>query len=697
MSFLAPLFFAGLAAIAVPILVHLIQRERKDVIEFPSLMFIRRIPYQSVERRRIHNWLLLLMRVAAMALIIAAFSRPFFRVNPVKAASATTGAREVVILLDRSASMGYGDHWARAQAEARKVIGSLGGADKGTLVLFDSRPEETVRSTPDRSQLERAVNDAKITARSTKYAGALRLAQSLLTRSTLPRKEAVLITDFQKSGWERQEEIHLPEGASITPVSVADMETLNLAVSSIALQRGSFSGQERVTITAGVTNRGSNTVDKLPVKLEIDGRLVDTRDVSVGPNASGSVTFDAVTVAESNMRAVIHAGTDKMPKDNDYYFVLSPSRPVSVLVIQGEGADRGSSLYLTTVLDLGKAPPFKTDVTSVARVTSQMFENRSVVILNDATALGTATTESLKRFVEQGGGLLIALADHTPVSGEWALMPGTLGSTVDRTNLRGGTLGFLDFSHPIFEPFKDQRSGNFANLRIFRYRTLTPAATDKTLARYDDGSSALVERKVGNGRVIAWTTTLDDTWTNAPTSVMYLPVLHEMLRYLAQYQEPVAWHNVGRMLDISAPIGAMVREGNASANAAGAKVAGVVVAPSGDQVALGGNNQSSIELDEQGFYSVRLPGAGDRRPFSVAVNLESGESDLSSLPPAEFVKTATGRPVVTTGGDLEHPEETREDIEKKQAIWWFLLAGGVAALVGESVLSNRLSRNRKLA
>ena len=69
-------------AIAVPIFVHLIQRERKDIIEFPSLMFIRRIPYQSVERRRIHNWWLLLMRLAAMALVVAAFSRPFFTAMP---------------------------------------------------------------------------------------------------------------------------------------------------------------------------------------------------------------------------------------------------------------------------------------------------------------------------------------------------------------------------------------------------------------------------------------------------------------------------------------------------------------------------------------------------------------------------------------------------------------------------------------
>ena len=147
MSFLAPLFFAGLAAIAVPILVHLIQRERKTIVEFPSLMFIRKIPYQSVERRRIHNWLLLLMRVAAMVLLIAAFARPFFNVDPVKAATALSGAREVVIMLDRSASMGYGDHWAKAKAEATKVANSIGGEDKATLVLFGTGAEEAVRAT----------------------------------------------------------------------------------------------------------------------------------------------------------------------------------------------------------------------------------------------------------------------------------------------------------------------------------------------------------------------------------------------------------------------------------------------------------------------------------------------------------------------------------------------------------------------
>src|SRR5215210_6627366 len=111
MNFLTPFFLLGAGAIAIPILVHLIQRERKRVIEFPSLMFVQKIPYQSVRRRRIRHWFLLLMRAAAIALIVAAFARPFFPQGAAAALAAAGGSREIVLVLDQSASMGYGDHW----------------------------------------------------------------------------------------------------------------------------------------------------------------------------------------------------------------------------------------------------------------------------------------------------------------------------------------------------------------------------------------------------------------------------------------------------------------------------------------------------------------------------------------------------------------------------------------------------------
>src|SRR5262245_45452656 len=106
MSFLTPLFFVALAGLAIPVLIHLIQREKKQIVHFPSLMFVRKVPYKSVRRRRIHNWLLLMVRLAAMALIVLAFARPFVRRADSTLAN-VAGAREVVILLDQSYSMAY--------------------------------------------------------------------------------------------------------------------------------------------------------------------------------------------------------------------------------------------------------------------------------------------------------------------------------------------------------------------------------------------------------------------------------------------------------------------------------------------------------------------------------------------------------------------------------------------------------------
>src|ERR1700682_1124123 len=157
MVFLTPFFLLGLSAIAIPVLIHLIQRERKRVIEFPSLMFVRRIPYQSVRRRRIRHWWLLLMRVAAFALIATACARPFFKQSAI-AAAAAGGAREIVILLDQSASMGYGDHWQRAQDAARQAVRSLGGDERATLVLFSRNAEEHKRGKTHKVRLEAAIS-----------------------------------------------------------------------------------------------------------------------------------------------------------------------------------------------------------------------------------------------------------------------------------------------------------------------------------------------------------------------------------------------------------------------------------------------------------------------------------------------------------------------------------------------------------
>jgi len=697
MSFLAPLFFVGLLAIAVPVLVHLIQRERRNIVPFPSLMFVRRIPYQSVERRRIHNWPLLLLRAAAIALLVAAFARPFFTQAAVAAVTEVTGAREVVLVLDRSASMGYGDHWARAQQAALDVLDRLDNQDQVTLVLFAAGAEERVRATPVKSAIAAAVRDATVSAFGTRFGPALRLAQSVLTRSTLPQKEVVLISDFQRNGWERSEEIRLPEGAVLTPVSVADADAASLSVSSVAFARESFSGQERVTVTAGITNRSGTDMTGVPVSFELDGRMIDTQMVTVGARASASVSFPQQTIAQAYMRGTVRAGDDPLPADNAFHFTLSPTHPVSVLVIEGQGAARDASLFLSTALSVSSTPPFVVDVVRVPEVTAASFEGRSVVVLNDSTSLSTVADQNLRRFVEQGGGLLVGLGANSPWGGGGGpLLPGELGGAVTR-DLRGGSLGFVDTSHPVLEPFKDPRNGSFTDVQIFRYRRVTPGDTDRVLARYDDGAAALVERHVGSGRVLVWTSTLDSRWNTFPQRPMYPIVMPALLRYLAQFEQPDAWYTVGRMLDIAAPVAAIVRQGSAGDTETARRATGVVLSPSGRQTTLGEGGAPAVELTEQGFYSVRMQGLGNERPFAAAVNLDPAESDLTPLVPADMVAAVTGVSTgeAVLGATLERPALTPADVERRQSIWWLLLVAGLALLLVESLVANRQSRRMR--
>lgn len=680
MAFLAPFLLLGLGAIAVPVLVHLIQRERKRVIEFPSLMFVQKIPYQSVRRRRVRHWPLLLMRAAALALIVAAFARPFFPASAAAAMAATGGSREVVILLDQSASMGYGDRWQRAKAEASRVIDSIGGADKATLVLFSRNAEENLRATSDRGRLQAALGAASLTASGTRFGPSLKLAESILTRSNLPRKEAILISDFQKTGWSGSEDVHFPEGMTLTPVSVATETVANLAVPSVQFARSSFSSQERITITAGIANKGSDAVTNVPVTLEIDGRVIETLPVTVGANASASVAFSPFTLSEPSVHGVVKAGSDAMPADNSFDFVVTPSQSVSILVVDSGSTD--SSFYLTKALAIGNTPTFNVEVVPAGRVTPQMLEKRAAVILNDTALPAALAGGALKRYIESGGGLLVAVGERTTwPQNDADLLPGQLGAVVDRMDGRGATIGFRDYSHPVFEVFKAPRSGDFSAARVMRYRAVQPVPEARVLARYDDGGIAAAERRVGAGRVIVLTTSLDDSWNDLELKPVYLPLVHQLVRYVSQYEQNSAWATVGQVVDLATLLKS--------------KTDRVVITPGGERRTIGANEPSILELTEHGAYQVRAAATPSARADKIAVNIDPAESDLTPIDTGELVAAATGRASQAASPTTAAAEITPEDAEKRQNLWWYLLLAGLALLVAELVVANRLSQNER--
>ncbi len=695
MSFLAPLFFLALAALAVPVLIHLTQKEKKSVVEFPSLMFLRKIPYESVQRRRLRDIFLLMLRLAALALIVAAFARPFLRGSEL--AAAPGGARDIVVLFDRSYSMGYADTWSRAQQAAAQALNSTTPADRISVVMFADVAEVVVRSTPDRGRAVGEINAATPGPGATKFGPALKLAGSLLAESLLPRKEVIIVSDFQRGGWLPDDTLRLPGGTQVTPVVIGGASGLNLALTPVALLRTREGAQERVTVTAGVLNRSSEAATNVPIHLEVDGRSVQNLTISAAPHTSASVTFSPLTVTNANTRASVRLGAaaqsvDALGRDNVFHFVVTPAAPVPVTVVS-QGRPE-SNLYLTRALAIGDAPRFDTVQQAADALAGDAMNRARLIVLNDVP-VGDSAAARLVTFVEGGGGLLIGAGQRAswPASrSQW--LPGAIGPPVDRTRGTPARLSGMDYGHAIFEPFRAPRSGDFSTTRFYSYRALGAAKNASVLARFDTGEPALVERAAGRGRVVVFASTLDLSWNDLALKPMFLPFVHQLGRHLSGYKEQPAWLTIGQVLDVDA---AEIAAGATSGAQARAAAGRTVLAPSGRRrdltTADGTAAASALEMTEQGFYEIRGSGR-DAGPVIVAAsNVSLAESNLDRIDPQELVASVTGGdPTGSTSGQDVLPDEAQE---LAQRVWWYLLFAGILLLIAETALAHRYSRQTR--
>jgi hypothetical protein len=675
MSFLAPLFALALAGLAIPVLLHLTQREKKQIVHFPSLMFVRRIPYQSVRRRKIHNWLLLFIRCAALALIILAFTRPLIGDEDANATPGE-GAREVVILLDNSYSMGFGTRWESARAAAHAEIAKLTASDRGSVVLFSSGAEITARSTPERERLTAAVATATPGSGATRYAPALKVAGSIVADSKLPQREVILISDFQRGGWRGEEGARLPQGARITPVPIqGTSDKPNVSVTAVSLARSTFSNQERVTVTAGLVNRSEQPIANAAIVLEVGGLPPASKPFSLEPGGAASVTFDPFNITGRNLKATVRLPDDALLADNAFNFVVAPAEPLKLAVVERGGT---TGLYLDRALSIGEAPRFETTTSPPDGLSDERLRGSAVVLLNDVE-VPTGLARRLLRFVEEGGGLIVAVGPRATWPQDVDLLPGTLGNAVDRTRGDAARVGAIEFGHPIFEAFRAPRSGDFSTSRVYGYRTIAPASSAQVLARFDAGAPAVIERRVGRGRVVLWASTLDRAWSELPINPVYLPFIHRTVRHVASYREPRPWLNVGQVLD-PAVVSPRTRS-----------VQRVVLTPSSKRLPLGEEGSEVVELTEQGFYELRGR-EGQDIPIVVASNVDPAEADLTPMDPKEITAAAVGTAPGATGTSAPGVPMTPEAQEKNQRLWWYLLIAGIVLLAADTLVSNRMSK-----
>jgi hypothetical protein len=449
----------------------------------------------------------------------------------------------------------------------------------------------------------------------------------------------------------------------------------------VTLDRARVAGRERVTPTAQIVNRGSADV-RVPVTFEVDGRALSTASVDVPANGAASVALQPVTLGDAAVRGVVRTPPDRLPVDDAFHFVLQPDPGLRVLIVQPPGRD--ASLFVRRALELSQEPPFAVTVRrDAAMPTATELARTDVVVLNDVLPADDEAGRRLVDWVSAGGGVVLAMGDRTAQS-VWSaparqLTGGAPAAVVDRVDGGGARLGFLDYSHPVFELFRAPRAGAFGAARFYRYRPV-PAADAATgdsagamvLARFDDGAVALLERPLGAGRAVVWGSTLDAYWMNLALEPVFLPLVHQVVKRAAGFMPQRPWSVAGQVVDVGI----------------GDDEAVIVTTPRGGHIDVAAQN-TLLTLDEQGFYEVREARAGGGTLHLHAVNVDVAESELAALELDEVaaaITPPTNEQVRNAGITLP-----REEQEKRQSLWWYLLLLAAALLTAEAVLANRRS------
>lgn len=702
LGFLAPLFALGVLGVVVPLIVHLVHKERKEAIAFPSLMFVEKAPYQHSRRQRIRDWLLFLVRALAIILLAAAFARPYFVARRLGGA-ALGGAREVVVLLDRSMSMRYGNRWAAAREAAAKSLGGVGERDHWNLIPFDTRASLVNDPTGDRVARRAALDSLTTTDAGTRLAPAVALARRILGASTFPQKELLIVSDFQRSAWDLGDDVEMPEGTKLSAVDVSAGEVHDRSVRAVETRREVAAGKapgadDRVIVAARVVNVGP-AVKGVGIALEINGREVERKRVDLPGDGGATVAFAPVAVVSGGAPARVVLDPDDLPADDAHHFILERSPTLGVLLVDHVDAPAERGLFAARALGIGDHPAFDIRAVRSDRVTARDLEGRSLVVLNDAGLPRGLGATALSNFVRGGGGLLIALGEFSsardwPAAGK-ELLPGDIGNAVDRFGAKGAVLGYLDRSHPALSVFGASRSGDLSVARFFRYRQLQ--AVDGVMARFDDGAPALVEKRLGSGRILVWTSGFDGYWNDLPRQAVFLPFLHQLAQYAASYHERRDSWRVAEAIDLREATGGRGERRIDAETRSDSTERFAVITPKGARLSIGGaENPGALEGREAGFYEIRHSGKPNERARIVAVNVATQEMDFATFDPLRLT-TALGPKagaVSVEGAAVSDPAAALVEREREQSLWWYIVVVVALLLLAESMLARRVTHRR---
>ena len=690
MGILAPLYLAGLAALGLPLILHLVRRTPRGRQDFSSLMFLTPSPPRLTRRSRLDQIALLIMRLAALALLAFAFARPFLR----EAATLTLAdlpARRVAIVVDTSASMRRADLWQQALRQVEREVSDLGPRDEVALYTFADRLQPVVdfeagSAEAAASQVD-IIRQATAKLRPTFGAGDLggalvAVAAELDAASDVEQSAAepqiIAISDFARgSRIDALQSFEWPQNVRVITRQLVSKRTTNAFAQLLTSEEDAPDAEPRVR----VTNAADSQQEQFYVSWSQEGVLVKGEDetgVYVPPGQSRVIKLPRPENLLQADRITLRG--DDHEFDNTYYVVPPRKQEVQALYFGSDAADdKLGPLYYFQLATAGD-PLRQVEVQHIESDDAGKLEGDAapplVVVTRKVSAALAAT---LKAYVQRGGTLVLAPRDVDAAQSITAILDEVELKPQPETAGSGDhlLLGEIDFSHPLFVPLANPRYSDFTKIHFWKQRpiALKEGAEAKAIARFDNGAPAIVERKIEKGRVLLFASGWHPEDSQLALSSKFVPLVAAIIDQACGTSEGLAGITVGEPAALPGSERFPAR---------------IVHKPGGGEAKLAADATSFDQTDVPGVYQL---GDGEAAA-KFAVNLASAESNTAPLALEQLEQLGVRMGAVPPRQErLDRIRQQRDtELESRQKIWRWLIACTLGLLVVETLWAGRATR-----
>ncbi len=659
MGFLAPWFLAGIAIVGLPLWLHLLRQYKRTPQPFSSLMFFERRVQSSVKHRRLRYLMLLALRLLVLVLLALTFANPF-----VNRTSTTAGRRKLtVIAIDRSFSMRDGDRMADAKRQARQVLNDLKGRDLAQVMAIDSHVENLTQAEVDRSALNAAIDSIQPDDRASSF-GEFARALRVMDQSTGMRLDVHLISDMQRTSMPASfHDLVLGPHTALSLHAVGEHNAPNWAVETVTTSPHVYD-PTRTRLTATITGWQTKPAGRT-VSLVLGNKVLASKQVNVPANGRAQVEFLAFDVPYGAHRGEVRIQPhDGLPEDDAFPFSVERSDPRRVLFLYAGGRAQ-QAFYYRAAMESGPETGLTVQPAPSEQAANVDFSKFAFVVLNDVGDLDQNVARALCGYVSRGGAVLIALGPNTALAGRVPLS----GDRVSDLRETQGA-GYIDGQDPAL-----LGAGRFENVQFLEAARIVPKAAGRTLAKLADGSPLLVEETMGEGRVLIFAGTLDNSTNDFPLHASFLPFVVQTGHYLAGAEDTSSSVVAGTPIALR-----RTRDQSTAAD---------VIGPDGKhELSLSEATKAlSFDLDQGGFYEVQR---ADGKRRLMAVHADRRESDLTTESDEAL---ALWRNTGSTPSEAQ-PGNVEQQV-RPVSFWRYFMVLLLAAALVESVFATRYLKEER--